>query len=314
MMQPSSLLVVDPDPRGLETLTFGFEREGCRVTGTADPRRAELLARSANPGLAIVALREPEKLSLEAIAGLREIAAGLPILAAGPATLRAEALSAGATDFLALPIFLRDAISVGRLSVYAGDAAKKSAAAPDGSRPTPTATSRCACRSTMASSICCGPWRPSARSGVLQLARGNRRAELRVHEGTLVSVSVGAMQGLPALHHLLLWEEAAVSLLRRPIPKRSQLHLSSQELLDECERFLRDFAHAAQGPGRAAHDLRSGASGPAPEVRGLQPSQMTPLLRLFDGRRGLSDVIEESPFRIFDTVRMIRRLRESNAP
>ena len=43
MMQPSSLLVVDPDSRGLETLTFGFEREGYTVAGTSDLRRAELI-------------------------------------------------------------------------------------------------------------------------------------------------------------------------------------------------------------------------------------------------------------------------------
>ena len=30
MMQPSSLLLVDADTRSLETLTFGFEREGFR--------------------------------------------------------------------------------------------------------------------------------------------------------------------------------------------------------------------------------------------------------------------------------------------
>ena len=37
---------------------------------------------------------------------------------------------------------------------------------------------------------------------------------------------------------------------------------------------------------------------------------MVPLLKLFDGKHGLSDVVEESPFRIFDTIRMIRRLVE----
>ena len=40
----------------------------------------------------------------------------------------------------------------------------------------------------------------------------------------------------------------------------------------------------------------------------MQPNQMVPLLRLFDGNHGLADVVEESPFRIFDTIRMIRRL------
>ena len=50
MNQPSSLLVVDPDPRGLETLTYGFEREGCTVTGTSDPKRATLLVRRPGAG------------------------------------------------------------------------------------------------------------------------------------------------------------------------------------------------------------------------------------------------------------------------
>ena len=311
MMQPPNLLVVDPDPRGLETLVFGFEREGCMVTATSDPRRAEVLARTARPGLAIVALRDPEKPSLEAIAGLREIAATLPVLAAGPSALRAEAMAAGASDFLALPIFLRDAISVGRLSIHASGGAKKPV--DQNGAPSQEADAEIQMRLSEHYGLfyLLRAMAASGRSGVLQLARGNRRAEMRVHEGTLVAVSVGAMQGLPALHHLLLWEEAAVSLLGRPVPKRSQLHLSSQELLDECERFLRDFAHAAKDLG-APRTIYVPVNGVVPEVRGLQPSQMTPLLRLFDGRRGLSDVIEESPFRIFDTVRMVRRLREAN--
>ncbi len=311
MMQPTSLLVVDSDTRGLETLTFGFEREGCMVTGTGDPRRAELLARTANPALAIVALRTPEKPALEALAGLREVAAGLPVLAIGASALRASAMAAGATDFLATPIFLRDAISVGRLSVHASEAARKNAA---DKKPAGDSNGDIQMRLSEHYGLfyLLRAMSAAERTGILQLARGNRRAELRVHAGILVSVSVGAMQGLPALHHLLLWEEAAVSLLRRPVPKRSQLHLSSQELLDECERFLRDFAHSAKELG-APRTIYVPAPGPVVEVRGLQPSQMTPLLRLFDGRRGLSDVIEESPFRIFDTVRMIRRLREANA-
>ncbi|HXU64610.1 MAG TPA: response regulator [Polyangia bacterium] len=311
MMQPPNLLVVDPDPRGLETLVFGFEREGCMVTATSDPRRAELLARTARPGLAIVALRDPEKPSLEAIAALREVAATLPVLAAGPSALRAEAVAAGASDFLALPIFLRDAISVGRLSIHASGAAKKPADKNGAPSPEGDAEIQMRLSEHYGLFYLLRAMAASGRSGVLQLARGNRRAEMRVHEGTLVAVSVGAMQGLPALHHLLLWEEAAVSLLGRPVPKRSQLHLSSQELLDECERFLRDFAHAAKDLG-APRTIYVPVNGTVPEVRGLQPSQMTPLLRLFDGRRGLSDVIEESPFRIFDTVRMVRRLREAN--
>jgi ActR/RegA family two-component response regulator len=302
MIQPSSLFVVDADARSLETLTFGFEREGCKVTGTSDLNRATLLVRSAGAEVAIVSLREPEPSSLEVVSSLREIAKDLPIVVLGPQGSKADALRAGAADFLTLPTYLRDVIGVGKLSALGN----KAGHAPDaeGSSELQTRLSEhyglFYLLRAMAS---------SERSGILALTRGNRRAELRIHEGTVVSASVGAMQGLPALHHLLLWEEAALTLTRRAIPKRSQLHLSAQEILDECERFLRDFAHAARDLG-SPRTLYAAAGEPTAELRGLQPSQVTPLLRLFDGRRVLADVIEESPFRIFDTVRMIRRLRD----
>ena len=49
MAQLSQLLLFDPDPSGLDTLTYGFEKDGCSVTGTADAARARDLAHSANP-------------------------------------------------------------------------------------------------------------------------------------------------------------------------------------------------------------------------------------------------------------------------
>jgi CheY-like chemotaxis protein len=302
MSQPSSLLVVDADARSLETLTFGFEREGCKVTGTTDLKRAPLLVRGTPHDVAVVALREPEQSSLEVIAAVRQVARDLPIVVLGPQGLKPEAMRAGAADFLTLPTFLRDVIGVGRLTALGS---KNAAGAGDSEIQTRLSEhyGLFYLLRAMAS---------SERSGIITLTRGSRRAELRIHEGAVVSASVGAMQGLPALHHMLLWEEAALSLANRAIPKRSQLHLSAQEILDECERFLRDFAHAAKDLG-APRTLYVTVGEAAPAMRGLQPSQVTPLLRLFDGRRVLADVIEESPFRIFDTVRMIRRLRAGGA-
>jgi len=307
MSQPQSLLVVDADARSLETLTFGFEREGCKVTGTTDLKRAPLLVRAEPHDVAVVSLREPEQSSLEAVAAVRQAAGDLPIVVLGPQGMKPEALRAGAAEFLALPTFLRDVIGVGRLTALGIKNGQSPGAPRDAESEIQTRLSEhyglFYLLRAMAS---------SERSGILTLTRGSRRAELRIHEGAVVSATVGAMQGLPALHHMLLWEEAALSLANRAIPKRSQLHLSAQEILDECERFLRDFAHAAKDLG-SPRTLYVAVGEGTPAMRGLQPSQVTPLLRLFDGRRVLADVIEESPFRIFDTVRMIRRLRESGA-
>jgi ActR/RegA family two-component response regulator len=302
MSQPSSLFVVDADARSLETLTFGFEREGCKVTGTSDLGRAQQLIRLASADLAVVSLREPEQSSLDVVAALRGAVKELPVVVLGPEGRRAEALRAGAADYLALPTFLRDVIGVGKLSALGN---KAGATSDDTATELQTRLSEYYGLFYLLRAMA-----SAERSGIVSLTRGNRRAELRIHEGTVVSASVGAMQGLPALHHLLLWEEAALSLTRRTIPKRSQLHLSAQEILDECERFLRDFAHAARDLG-APRTLYVQVGEPVAELRGLQQSQIGPLLRLFDGRRVLADVIEASPFRIFDTVRMIRRLRDA---
>jgi ActR/RegA family two-component response regulator len=308
MSQPSSLLVVDADARSLETLTFGFEREGCKVTGTTDLKRAPLLVRSEPHDVAVVALREPEQSALETVAAVRQAAGDLPIVVLGPQGMKPEALRAGAAEFLALPTFLRDVIGVGRLTAL-GTKRGKTAGAQTGAAENDIQTRLSEHYGLF---YLLRAMAASERSGILTLTRGNRRAELRIHEGAVVSAAVGAMQGLPALHHLLLWEEAALALANRAIPKRSQLHLSAQEILDECERFLRDFAHAAKDLG-SPRTLYVAVGEGTPAMRGLQPSQVTPLLRLFDGRRVLADVIEESPFRIFDTVRMIRRMRESGA-
>jgi CheY-like chemotaxis protein len=312
MMQPSSLLIVDADTRSLETLTFGFEREGCKVSSTPDPRRAVQLVRTVRPELAVLALRGPDQASLELIGGLRSAAIqDLPIVALGPATLKQEALAAGAGDFLPLPIFLRDVIGVGRLSTLES---KLGHHGKEGGKKAPAAGDELQMRLSEFFGLfyLLRAMASSERSGVLQLTRGNRRAELRINAGAVVSATVGSLQGLPALHHVLLWEEAALSITRRAIAKRDQLHLSAQEVLDECERFLRDFAHAVRDLG-APRTLYVPAADPEAAIPGFQPSQVTPLLRLFDGHRVLSDVIEESPFRIFDTVRMIRRLRDGGA-
>jgi hypothetical protein len=290
MTQPSSLLIVDADLHGLETLTYGFEREGCKVTRTSDLSRAVQLSRTGSPALSVVMLREPAQPALDVIAALHGAHRGMPILALGSSALQTQSRAAGAAEFLHTPTFIRDVVNVAKLCAY-GDDGEGLLSEYHGLFYLLRAMSA------------------TSRSCVLRLSRGSRRGEIRFKDGKVVSAGVRALQHLPALHHMLLWEEARVSVSGGPINKPSQFPLSSQEVLDECERFLRDFAHAARDLG-PPNTIYRPIPEPHPAVNGLQPNQMAPLLRLFDGKHGLSDVVEESPFRIFDTIRMIRRLVE----
>jgi CheY-like chemotaxis protein len=303
MNQLSTLLLVDPDPRGLETLTYGFERAGCTVAGTSDPALAPDLLRTTSPQLAVVSLRSPEKSVLDVISGIKRGAPvrRVPIVAVGAPALRQAAMAAGTNDFVATPLFVRDVVNVSRLLTLSH---------PVPNAPLPEVEVQARLSEYHGLFYLLRALAVTGRSGIILISRGNKRAELRISDGAVMAVHIAGLQGLPALHQLLLWEEAALSLKFRSVPKRSNLHLSAQELLDECERFLRDFAHAASdlGPPRCVYipapDRDPGASG-------LQPTQLGPALRLFDGRRTLTEAIEESPFRVFDTLRVVKRLVES---
>jgi CheY-like chemotaxis protein len=305
MNQLSTLLLVDPDPRGIETLTYGFEREGCTVAATSDPRLAQDLLRTTTPQLAVVALRSPEKPGLDVITGIKRGAPvrRVPIVTLGAPGLRQAALAAGANDFVATPLFVRDVINVSRLLTL-------SHTVPNAPQPETEVQARLSEYHGLFYLL--RALAVTGRSGIVLVSRGNRRAELRISDGAVMAVHVAGLQGLPALHQLLLWEEAALSLKFRAVPRRSNLHLSAQELLDECERFLRDFAHAARDLG-APRCVYVPAPGRDPSASGIQPAQLGPTMRLFDGQRALSDIIEESPFRVFDTVRIVKRLLDAGA-
>ena len=301
-MTPLSVLLVDADPNGLETLTYGFEREGASVNATSDLTAAPKLVGAAAPQLVIVNLREPEiPAGIGVIRLMRTGGYAVPhvaVLALGPPEQQQPARAVGANGFLSTPTFIRDVVSAGKLALVGRRQSGQDA---------PQTQARLSdyhgvyyLLRAMAS---------TGLSALVRLERGNRRAELRIADGRLLSATMGSLQSLPALHHVLLWEEASLSLKLGPVPKRSQLNLTSQEVLDESERFLRDFAHAVRDLGPSTTRFAPSNAGGA-AMQGLQSSQVGPLLRLCDGHRGLAEVISESPFRIFDTVRMIKRLRD----
>jgi len=304
----SNLLLVDADAAGLQMLTHGFELEGCRVTGLSDAGRALDVAHDAAVELAVVALREPASGAFSLIKQLRGTNGhGLPVVTLGPADLRTAALAAGASDFLPIPLFVRDVVSIGKLAAHARAAQAARAPEDDSALEVPSALSEYHGLFYLLRAMA-----TSGRSGMLQLNRRGKKAQLRFSDGAVMTGEVAGLQGLPAVHHLLLWDEAELSFRIGPVAQLSQLHLSPEELIDECERFLRDLAFSARdlGPPRtvylpaAAFDARAA---------GMQPSHVGPVLRLFDGQRTLADVIEESPYRVFDTLRVMKRLRDAGA-
>jgi CheY-like chemotaxis protein len=262
---------------------------------------ARQLIASTGARVAVVALRPPETQALSLIAELARTAPAprTVVVALGAASSRQAALDAGATDYVETPSFVRDVVLLGRMWLQA------SAVGGTGDDGGPEITGSLdvwhglyyVMRGLSA----------AHRSGVLQLARGKRKAEVKFTDGAVTAAHVRGLQSFPALHQLLLWTGADLTLKLRDVPKRTQFSATGADILDECERFLRDVHHALRQIGSLqavfARDTRhSGAAAAA------IPQEVAPVARLFDGTRTLGDIIEDSPFRVFDTLRAVKRL------
>jgi hypothetical protein len=294
MPRLSAVTVIDRDPRGREALGYGLEADGCRVTTSAEyvpPAGGE------PPEVAVVVARDPAEPALALARSLRSAGdgRGLPVVVLGPPALRGEARAIPGVDFLPLPAYVRDVATACKLLA---------AAEPAGDEPAVSgALSDFGLYFLLRTLLGLG------RSAVLQVERGNRRGELRFLEGQVTAAQVGPLQGSAAVHQLLLWEEAALDLKLRSVVHRGPMQQRAEELLEEAERFLRDFAHATKdlGPlGTALHPDQQKAAAVGEPVL----TEVTPVLRLFDGQRTVGDVLEDSPFRVFETLRVVNRLVE----
>lgn len=307
MAKLSQLLLYDPDPSGLETLTYVFQKNGCAVTATSDADKLIELVQMLTPGspLVLVVLRHPEQKGLEVI---REITGNprtrnLACVAIGQANLRGAAIQAGAFGLLSSPVFVRDVLDASKLVA---------AATVPGSRPSPDTEISIKLSEVGGIYFLIRALAATGRSAAVEVQRGPRRGELRFIDGDLSSVQIGGLSGLSALHQALLWDEAELRLKFRNVVRRGgQLSLKSEELIEECDRFLRDFAHEAKDLGVARTIYRPGRVTVQPTA--ALPSEVVPLLRLLDGTRDLSQILDESPFRVFDTLRIVKQFAAAEA-
>ncbi|WP_428261381.1 DUF4388 domain-containing protein [Haliangium sp.] len=302
------------EARVAEAVRFGFEREGARVCTLAD---AEAVAAQlggdgddsldgAWPDLIVAGAGDSEQ-ALELLATLRNAlaraatsaaAAGraVPILCLGPADLqRPAARAAGANELVREPAFVRDLVTMGRLMVTGARADIShtiEGQLSDFGGVFPLIRAMAAIEHT----------------GVLSMVRGLRRGELRFHHGEITSAQVGGLHGLAAVHQLLLWSRAHFELRRQEVVPRRQIPLSANDVLTDAERFL--------------HEMRSvlGALMPAgvyelvDEVvvpyEDLVPTPVSKVMLLCDGYRTMADVVEDSPYRVLETLRIANRLAE----
>jgi CheY-like chemotaxis protein len=293
-----SLVVLDAAGKSGAALGFGFERAGYKVYATRDGEDALAMAQTRVPQLVVVAVDSPEALSL--VGRLREEAPTreLPVVAVGDRNRREEALRAGVDEFIARPAFIRDVLTLSRLAV---------AVRQDGDDGGVVGLLEDYGLYFLVRALAV-----AGRSCVMELERGRRIGEVQVSKGAVVAARVGRMTGIAAFHHLLLWGEASLSLRFESPAAERRIAANVDELLDAGARFAAEFETVSSrvgGPQAVyAHEPRRAA-----EARAQIPAEVMVLVKQYDGRKPLIDIVEDSPFKPFDTIKITYRLAQLGA-
>lgn len=298
MSGPSKVIVVDPDPRAARQIQLGFAREGVptRVLGVPADAARLAFAPDDEPGLVVVGGSDARALELvrRARTMIDASHADAPLVLAARGVARDAALAAGADEILMRPAYLRDLVTVGRIL--------RGLPRDQREHLTGNLVETTGVYTLVRALAALG------RSAVLTLIRGLRRGEIRFYQGEVTSAQVGLIHGQAALHQLLLWTDARFDYQHEDIVRRHQIPLSSDELFADAERFLEGVRESAgelspamvlEQDVQRAHDL------------GKQvPTEVHGVLRMFDGHRVLADVLEDSPYRVFETLRVARKALE----
>jgi len=148
----------------------------------------------------------------------------------------------------------------------------------------------------------------SRKSGVIQFTGGpNRQAAIYFRDGKVIDAEAGTLQGEDAVYRLLTWNEGEFEVEFRTVRRREVIEASSQGLLMEGMRRLDEWSRLLEQLPPLAHRFEIDAAELSTRL-GEVPDDNNRILRLFDGKRTLLEVIDASDFGDLECLQAISRL------
>ena len=292
------VLVVEPQASTRGLLQFGLVRAGFQVSSVRSAEEAErVLEQGPSPALVVSETRLPGLDGVTFCARLRRSAlAEVPVLllAAQPSeSAIAQALSAGAHDVLAKPLFVGDLVSLARL---------ESSRLPGS--PTLVASTREVPVAAALRALLAG-----TRSGRLVLGT---TAELLFRAGQVISAQVRNTQGERAFRRMLFLGEGAYAVHLGPVRAAGDLSVDLRALCGKWAEALAGWRALS----RVSIPLEAVL---CPDLRALLaqisqlPEEVEPVVRLFDGERTVRAVVLESSLPESVVLQVTNRLYASGA-
>jgi len=299
-MAKEIVLVADADPRSLRLVGMALRRAGFTVIPAATGEEAMRALAGALPQAMMLdaALPAPDGLALCRAARAEERLAGMVVLVlgtdAGPAA-RAQAIEAGADDYLVRPILLKEIVQ--RVQHLLERRRFSDPAVPAGL----TGSVRDFGLLDVFQWI--ETWRKSA---VVRCERAGQLARVWVRDGQVIDAELGPLGGDSAFWRLMTWESGEFRVDFSGAAREQRIHGGTQAALMESMRRVDELSRMAQ---ETPLESQLAVDVVRLEARLADlPDDLNGVLRSFDGVRTLRAAIDLSPTDDLATMAAVERL------
>ena len=297
-MSKPTLLIADADPRSLGILEVALRKAGFAVATVADGAQALKRIHDSPPDLAVLDAALPSKDGIKLCKALRadEKLSAIPVLIIGAEkSLAAKAIEAGADDFLAKPIVLKELAQRAQMLIQRRQQNEAGAEAPL------TGSVRDLGLLDLFQQLLA-----AGKSAVVMCEAYGREARVWVKEGQIIDAEFGALQGDGAFWRLMTWESGSFRAEFGKVEREWRIEGGTQAALVKAMRKVEEVS-AASGELPMTTQLAIDYGVLAEALADL-PDEVNGVIRCFDGKRTLRESLDQSPSDDLSTLAVVRKL------
>jgi DNA-binding response OmpR family regulator len=301
------LLLVDADPRSVRVLEVSLKKSGYSVTTATDGLDALSKLELSTPDLVLTDTRLPKLDGYALVRRLKERPewAGIPVVfltSQRSIEDKIRGLELGVEDYLTKPIFVRELLA--RVNLLLARRTQESIAT---TRSLTGRTRFTGSTSDMAVVDLLQTFEVSRKSGVLNLTSGHTHAHVYFRDGKVVDAELGPLRGEEAIYRALIWNEAEFEVVFCPVKNDDIIGTSTQGILMEGMRRVDEWGRLLEQLPPLSTIFEVDHQQLLERLNEI-PDELNGILKLFDGKRTLMHVVDESPFEDLSTLSTITKL------
>jgi DNA-binding response OmpR family regulator len=287
-----SLLLVDADARSLRVLEVSLRKAGFNLATCGDGKTALETIELAPPDLILTDTRLPGMDGFQLVETLHANTdwSHIPIMFLSSDTSvesKVRGLQLGVEDYLTKPIYIKEIVA--RINLALQRSEREAVARP---RTSLSRTRFTGSLGDMGLVDLLQTIDMSRKSGVLALHQDNgKRGTITFRDGQLVDAELGLLRGERAVYRLLLWNEGDFDVDFRPVRVEPKIDTPTQGLLMEGMRRVDEWGRLCEQVPPLLSVLEVVEYELAQRLAEI-PDEINGVLRLFDGRRALIDVVD----------------------